>query len=64
MNAAIGQSLPIAVGVMVSPLPIVAVILMLVSGRARANAAAFVVTWFLAVGVVTLVVALVAGAAT
>ena len=64
MNAAIGQSLPIAVGVLISPLPIVAVILMLVSGRARANAVTFVVTWFLAVGALTLVVALAAGSAT
>ena len=44
MNAAIGQSLAIAVGVMVSPLPVVAVILMLVSGRARANAVTFVLS--------------------
>jgi threonine/homoserine/homoserine lactone efflux protein len=60
---AIGQSLPIAVGVMVSPLPIVAVVLMLVSGSARANATAFVLTWFVAVGAVALIVALAAGAA-
>ncbi len=63
MGEAIGQSLPIAVGVMISPLPIVAVVLMLVSGSARANAAAFVVTWFVGVGGVVLVVALLAGAA-
>ncbi|WP_432479275.1 GAP family protein [Nocardioides sp. GXQ0305] len=63
MNEAIGQSLPIAVGVMVSPLPIVAVVLMLVSGSARANAVAFVLTWFVAVGGVALVVALAAGTA-
>ena len=64
MGAAIGQSLPVAVGVMISPLPIVAVVLMLVSGRARANAVAFVVAWFVGVGGVALVVALLAGAAT
>lgn len=64
MGAAIGQSLPVAVGVLISPLPIVAVVLMLVSGRARANAFAFLLGWFVAVGAVTLVVALVAGAAT
>ncbi len=61
MGDAIGQSLPIAVGVMVSPLPIVAMVLMLVS--ARANAIAFVLTWFVAVGGVALIVALAAGAA-
>jgi len=64
MGAAIGQSLPVAVGVLISPLPIVAVVLMLVSGRARANALAFLVGWFVAVGAVTLLVATLAGAAT
>lgn len=64
MGAAIGQSLPVAVGVLISPLPIVAVVLMLVSGRAKANAFAFLLGWFLAVGAVTLVVALLAGAGT
>lgn len=64
MGAAIGQSLPVAVGVLVSPLPIVAVVLMLVSDRARANALAFVVAWFLAVLVLVGVVALLTGSAT
>lgn len=64
MGAAIGQSLPVAVGVLISPLPIVAVVLMLVSGRAKANAFAFLVGWFVAVGAVTLLVATLAGAAT
>lgn len=63
MGAAIGQSLPVAVGVLVSPLPIVAVVLMLVSRRARANALAFVAGWFLAVLAVVVAVALVAGSA-
>lgn len=60
---AVGQSLPIAVGVMVSPLPIVAVVLMLVSGSAKANAIAFVLAWFVTVGVVVGAVALLAGSA-
>ncbi|UKJ63222.1 GAP family protein [Cellulosimicrobium cellulans] len=64
MGAAIGQSLPVAVGVLISPLPIVAVVLMLVSGRAKVNAFAFLVGWFVAVGAVTLLVATLAGAAT
>ncbi|MFB8230275.1 GAP family protein [Cellulosimicrobium sp. NPDC055967] len=64
MGAAIGQSLPVAVGVLISPLPIVAVALMLVSGRAKANAFSFLVGWFVAVGAVTLLVATLAGAAT
>lgn len=63
MGAAIGQSLPVAVGVLISPLPIVAVVLMLVSERARANALSFVVAWFLAVLVLVGVVALLTGSA-
>ena len=45
MNEAIGQSLPIAVGVLASPMPIVALVLMLVSRRARSNGLTFVVGW-------------------
>ncbi|GAB3170481.1 GAP family protein [Myceligenerans halotolerans] len=63
MGSATGQSLPIAVGVLVSPLPIVAVVLMLTSGRARANAMAFLAGWFVAILAVTLAVAFLAGAA-
>jgi threonine/homoserine/homoserine lactone efflux protein len=51
------------VGVLISPLPIVAVVLMLVSARARTNALAFVIGWFLAVLVLVGAVALAAGAA-
>lgn len=63
MGDAIGQSLPIAVGVMVSPLPIVAVVLMLVSGSAKANAISFVLTWFVTIGVIVALVAVLAGSA-
>jgi threonine/homoserine/homoserine lactone efflux protein len=63
VGAAIGQSLPIAVGVLISPLPIVAVVLMLVSRRAKVNAFSFLAGWFLAVGGVALAVASLAGAA-
>jgi hypothetical protein len=64
VGPAIGQSFPIAVGVMVSPLPIVAVVLMLLSQNARANAFAFVLTWLVAIALLTGVVAFLAGAAT
>ncbi|MBD5785645.1 GAP family protein [Cellulosimicrobium terreum] len=64
MGAAIGQSLPVALGVMISPLPIVAVVLMLSSAKGRANAFAFLLGWFVAVGGVALVVALLAGSST
>ncbi len=60
MGAAIGQSLPVAVGVLISPLPIVAVVLMLTSERARANASAFVLSWFVAVLAVVAAVAFLA----
>lgn len=63
MGAAIGQSLPLAVGVLVSPIPIVAVALMLVSARARVTAPAFVVGWILAVAIVTLAAAWLTGGA-
>ncbi|HWK92933.1 MAG TPA: GAP family protein [Luteimicrobium sp.] len=64
MGAAIGQSLPVAVGVLVSPLPIVAVVLMLVTPRAKANALSFLLGWLVGIYVLGAIVILVAGAAT
>jgi threonine/homoserine/homoserine lactone efflux protein len=64
MNDAIGQSLPIAVGVLASPMPIVALVLMLVSRRARSNGLAFVVGWVVGIFLVGMIVVLVTGAAT
>ncbi|PJI91131.1 GAP family protein [Luteimicrobium subarcticum] len=64
MNGAIGASLPVAVGVMISPLPIAAVVLMLSSAKAKVNAFAFLVGWVLAVFVIALVVAMLAGSST
>jgi hypothetical protein len=57
VGSAIGQILPAAVGVGLSPIPIVAVVLMLVSARARVNGPAFLVGWvagLAAIGVVVL----------
>lgn len=45
MGQAIGDLLPAAVGVAISPLPIVAVVLMLVSSRGRVNGLAFLAGW-------------------
>jgi Sap-like sulfolipid-1-addressing protein len=42
MAKAIGGSLPLAVGIALSPIPIIAVVLMLTSRRARVNGPAFV----------------------
>jgi threonine/homoserine/homoserine lactone efflux protein len=45
VREAVGQVLPLAVAVAISPLPIVAVVLMLVTPRGRTNGPAFVVGW-------------------
>lgn len=45
MTEAIAQVLPFAVGIMVSPIPIVAVILMLFTERARINGPLFLLGW-------------------
>jgi|SRR5919106_639070 hypothetical protein len=60
---AIGQMLPSAVGIAISPLPIVAVVLILVTARARTNGPAFVLGWWLGVAIVGgIVLALASGA--
>lgn len=64
MGSAIGAALPVAIGVLVSPLPIVAVVLMLVTPRAIANSLTFLVGWILGIYVVGTVVVLLAGATT
>ena len=56
MGDAIGQMLPTAVGVAISPLPIVAVVLMLVTPRGRVNGIAFVLGWMLGLAVVGAIV--------
>ncbi|GAA0504029.1 membrane protein [Paractinoplanes deccanensis] len=61
MGEAIGQSLATAVGVALSPVPIIAVILMLTTPRARSNGPAFLGGWILGLAAVGTVVLLVAG---
>jgi hypothetical protein len=61
MGQAVGQTLPMAVGVALSPLPIVAVVLMLTTRRARENGPAFIGGWLLGLTVVGTVVLLFAG---
>jgi threonine/homoserine/homoserine lactone efflux protein len=63
MGEAIGQILPLAVVVAFSPMPIVAVVLMLVSARARANGPAFVLGWIIGVAVVGGIILAVSGPA-
>ena len=57
-----GDILPLAIGIAISPLPIIAVILMLFSNRARSNGPAFLVGWVFGVAAVTVVVLLLADA--
>ncbi len=56
MGDAIGQILPFAVGVALSPIPIVAVVLMLVTRRARSNGPAFVAGWLTGLAIVGAIV--------
>lgn len=52
MGDALGQTLALALGVALSPLPIVAVILMLLTPKARVNGSAFVGGWLAGIVVV------------
>ncbi|MGZ4736541.1 MAG: GAP family protein [Acidimicrobiia bacterium] len=61
LSQAIGDLLPLAVGVALSPVPIIAVILMLGTPRARSNGPAFVLGWVLGLIVVSVIVLVVAG---
>jgi threonine/homoserine/homoserine lactone efflux protein len=61
LGPTIGDLLPSAVAVAISPVPIVAVILMLATPRARSNGAAFALGWLAGLTGVTALVVLVAG---
>jgi hypothetical protein len=65
VRQAIGEVLPLAIAAAISPFPIIGVVLMLVTPRAKSNGPMFVVGWLVGlavVGVVGLTVAGVAGA--
>lgn len=49
MGAVIGEILPLALGVAVSPIPIIAAILMLLSPRARVTSVGFLLGWVLGI---------------
>lgn len=55
MGPAISEVLPFAVGVAISPVPIIAVILMLFSARARVNGPVFLLGWIVGLTVVAAV---------
>ena len=56
MIPVLGATLPVAVGIALSPFPVVAVILMLFTKKARTNSLAFGVGWILGLGVVGFIV--------
>lgn len=61
LNQATGDILPAAAAVALSPIPIVAVVLMLDSARARSNGLAFALGWVAGLSAVSVVVVVVAG---
>jgi hypothetical protein len=63
VREAIGQVLPFAVGVAISPMPIVAVVLMLVTPRARTNGPAFILGWVVGIAVAGAILLAIAGPA-
>ncbi len=63
MGQAIGGTLPLAVGITLSPFPIIAVVLMLTTPRARRNGPAFVTGWLIGLAVVGAIVLAFAGGA-
>jgi threonine/homoserine/homoserine lactone efflux protein len=62
MGEAIGQILPLAIGVALSPIPIIAVVLMLSTPRGRANGPGFLLGWLVGLTFVGTVVLLASGA--
>ena len=55
-GGALGDLLPLAIGIAISPIPIIACILMLFSAKARVNGPAFLLGWVVGVAVVTTLV--------
>lgn len=58
MGDAIGQMLTSAVGIAISPLPLIAVILMLATPKGRPNGLAFTAGWIVAVALMVLIASL------
>jgi threonine/homoserine/homoserine lactone efflux protein len=63
VGEAIGEILPFAVVVSISPVPIIAVILLLVTPQARVNGPAFVVGWLIGLAIIGILFIGVAGGA-
>ncbi|MFD4266099.1 GAP family protein [Rhodococcus sp. NPDC058481] len=62
MGTAIGDILPLALGVAISPIPIIAAILMLLTPKAGSTATSFTVGWILGIAVAYAVIVAIAGA--
>lgn len=60
MGGVIGDILPLAIGIAVSPIPIIAAILMLLSPKARGTSVGFLVGWVLGIVVAVVVFSLLA----
>jgi len=61
MLAVIGSTLPLALGIAISPMAIIAAVLMLLSPKARATATGFLVGWLVGIVAATTVFTLVGG---
>jgi hypothetical protein len=59
MNGVIGDILPAAVGVAVSPVPVIAAILMLLSPKAQKTSLGFLAGWVLGIALAVVVIALI-----
>ncbi|WP_348787012.1 GAP family protein [Leifsonia sp. NPDC080035] len=61
MGSAIGETLPLALGIAISPVPIIAAILMLLSPRARGTSVGFLLGWLVGIIVAVVVFTLLSG---
>lgn len=64
MGAVLGDILPLALGVAISPVPIIAAILMLFSARAGGTSSGFLIGWILGIIIATGVFTALAGSLT
>lgn len=61
LSSALGDLLPAALGVAISPVPIIATVLMLLSSRARVTGPSFAIGWMLGITAVVVLVVVAAG---
>ncbi len=61
MGSAVGDTLPLALGIAISPVPIIAAILMLLSPKARGTSVGFLLGWVVGIVVAVVVFTLLSG---